>query len=143
MVLGKLLIAACALSSILVPIGVDGVAFARGHMRNPRWLPHAKLHCAMSFYAAIALGLASLAVLTRPGEDAAAMVLAAFLGVAFWAGLLLAGAWPGTSYGFDGDPAFSEMRSPVVLGVALNPNAVLAAVLCVVAAVGLALLLWG
>ncbi len=54
--IGQLLVGLAALSSILIPVGVDGVLLSRLHMRNPRWLPHAKLHCAMSFHAALALG---------------------------------------------------------------------------------------
>jgi hypothetical protein len=39
-------------------------------MNNPAWLPHAKLHCAMSFFAGASLGLAALAILwVRPVSD--------------------------------------------------------------------------
>lgn len=100
---GKLIITT-AILTIVVPIGVDGVLFAKAHMANPLWLPHAKLHCAMSFFAAISLGLSSLAVLmTRPATDRTSAVIATFLSTAFWGGLVLSGTLPGTSYGFLND----------------------------------------
>ena len=49
--IGKALIGFAAVSSVVIPIGVDGRLLSSMHMRNPRWLPHAKLHCAMSFFA--------------------------------------------------------------------------------------------
>jgi hypothetical protein len=119
---GKGLIAIAAIGSILVPIVVDGVMMARAHMGNPLWLPHSKLHCAMSFHAAIALGLASLIlVFARPSSDRLIMGVAAFTGTAFWIGLIAAGFWPGTSYGFAGDQAF-DMPPPTLHGIAIYPN---------------------
>lgn len=53
--LAKRLLVVSALSTIIIPLGVDAVLLAKGHMNNPAWLPHAKLHCAMSFFAAISL----------------------------------------------------------------------------------------
>jgi ABC-type uncharacterized transport system permease subunit len=66
----KGLLSAAALSTLIIPIGVDAVLLANGHMNNPAWLPHAKLHCAMSFFAAASLGIAALAILkVRPTSD--------------------------------------------------------------------------
>ncbi|MCC3439865.1 MULTISPECIES: hypothetical protein, partial [unclassified Microcoleus] len=88
----KGLLSAAALSTLIIPIGVDAVLLANGHMNNPAWLPHAKLHCAMSFFAAASLGIAALAILkVRPTSDRFSMGLAAFLGSAFWVGLIGAG----------------------------------------------------
>jgi len=138
--LGEGLIAAAALSSILIPVGVDGVLLTRMHMRNPRWLPHAKLHCAMSFFAAAALGAGALALLgTARASDLGAMALAAFLATAFWAGLILAGFWPGASYGFEGDPGFT-VAPPVLLGIRLDLNVVVAAAAVLAGWAGFALL---
>lgn len=122
------MIAASAWSSMVVPILVDGVLFARAHMRNPFWLPHAKLHCAMSFHAAIALGLAAL-LLLRGGEraDRSSLTVAALCATAFWVGLVAAGLWPGTSYTFEGDPA-SYRPPPVVLGFEIDLNVALAVI---------------
>ena len=74
--LGRNLIVVTAVSTIVVPIGVN-VLLAKDHAGNPLWLPHAKLHCAMSFFAAISLGMSALAVLwTRPETDRASAVIA-------------------------------------------------------------------
>jgi hypothetical protein len=108
--LAKWLLEVAALSTIIIPIGVDAVLLAKGHMDNPAWLPHAKLHCAMSFFAAISLGSAALAILkARPVSDRFSMDLAAFLGSAFWIGLIAAGLWTGTSYGFLNVTQFSAI----------------------------------
>ena len=61
--LAKSLLTAAAISTLIIPIGVDAVILANGHMNNPAWLPHAKLHCAMSFFAAASLGGSALAML--------------------------------------------------------------------------------
>lgn len=132
---GRALLIVAALSTLLVPIATDAVALAAAHMSNPAWLPHAKLHTAMSFFGAAALGAAALVcVLTRPVQDRFAMTMAAFLGSAFWLGLVLAGLWPGTSYGFTGDPVYGDEVPPELLGIPIYPN-VAAAVLTIAAAV--------
>jgi hypothetical protein len=119
----KWLLGAAALSTIIVPIGVDAIVLANGHMNNPAWLPHAKLHCAMSFFAAVSLGGAALAILkARPVTDRFSMGLAAFLGSAFWIGLIAAGFWPGTSYGFLNDPVVGSIREPQLSGITIYPN---------------------
>jgi hypothetical protein len=82
--LARWLLITAAISTLTIPIGVDAVLLANGHMNNPAWLPHAKLHCAMSFFAAASLGGAALAILkVRPTTDRFSMGLAAFLGSAF------------------------------------------------------------
>jgi len=109
-------------------------------MRNPRWLPHAKLHCAMSFFAAAALGEGALAVLwVASPADTGAMALAAFLATAFWAGLIAAGFWPGASYGFEGDPGFTA-KPPVLLGIQLDLNVVVASTAVLAGWIGFVLL---
>lgn len=95
-------------------------------MNNPAWLPHAKLHCAMSFFAAASLGLAALAILqARPVSDRFSMGLAAFLGSAFWVGLIASGLLPGTSYGFLNDPVLGNVTAPQFGGITIYPNVVL------------------
>lgn len=123
---GRGLILLAALSTILVPVGVDGFLFAQAHMDNPNWLPHAKLHCAMSFFGAIGLGLGAVYTLaTKPGEDRSAMRLAAFLATIFWVGLIASGFWPGAAYDFVGDPA-NYQPAPVLLGIPVHLNVVAA-----------------
>lgn len=135
--LAKPLLVAAALSTIIIPIGVDAVLLANGHMNNPAWLPHAKLHCAMSFFAAVSLGSAALAILkVRPTTDRFSMGLAAFLGSAFWIGLIAAGFWPGTSYGFLNDPVLGNIREPELGGITIYANVVLAVISIAIAVVG-------
>ena len=96
----------------------------------------------MSFFAAIALGAGALMLLwLRPATDIGGMAVAAFLATAFWIGLLLSGLWPGASFGFARDPGFTA-KPPVVLGVELDPNAVLAAACTLVGWAGFALVAW-
>jgi hypothetical protein len=135
--LARWLLTATAISTLTIPIGVDAVVLANGHMNNPAWLPHAKLHCAMSFFAAASLGSAALAILkVRPITDRFSMGLAAFLGSAFWMGLILAGFWPGTSYGFLDDPVLGNIREPELGGIPIYPNVVAAMITIAIAMVG-------
>jgi hypothetical protein len=135
--LARWLLIAAAISTLTIPIGVDAVALANAHMNNPAWLPHAKLHCAMSFFAAASLGSAALAILkVRPTTDRFSMGLAAFLGSAFWVGLIGAGFWPGTSYEFLNDPVLGNIRAPQVGGISIYPNVVAAVITIAIAVVG-------
>lgn len=135
--LAKGLLTAAALSTLIIPILTDAVILANGHMNNPAWLPHAKLHCAMSFFAAASLGSAALAILkVRPTQDRFSMGLAAFLGSAFWIGLITAGFWPGTSYGFLNDPVLGSIREPQIGSLSIYPNVVAATITIAIAAVG-------
>ncbi|QSJ20528.1 hypothetical protein JYQ62_18635 [Nostoc sp. UHCC 0702] len=125
--LGRKLIIVTAILTIIVPIGIDGFLLAKAHMANPLWLPHAKLHCAMSFFAAISLGVSSLAVLiTRPVMDRISAAIATFLSTTFWVGLVLAGTLPGTSYGFLNDPNLTNLKPPIVFGISIELNFVTA-----------------
>jgi hypothetical protein len=135
--LAKWFLSAAALSTIIVPIGFDAILLANAHMNNPAWLPHAKLHCAMSFFAAISLGGAALAILkVRPVTDQFSMALAAFLGSAFWVGLIAAGFWPGTSYGFLNDPVFGKITEPKLGTITIYLNVVASMFTIVIAIVG-------
>jgi len=135
--LAKWLLTAAAISTLTVPIGVDAILLANGHMNNPAWLPHAKLHCAMSFFAAASLGSAALAILkVRPTSDRFSMGLAAFLGSAFWIGLIAAGFWPGTSYGFLNDPVLGNVQEPELGGILIYPNVVAALITIAIAISG-------
>lgn len=135
--LARWLLITASISTLTIPIGVDAVLLAKGHMNNSAWLPHAKLHCAMSFFAAASLGSAALAILkVRPTTDRFSMGLAAFLSSAFWVGLIGAGFWPGTSYGFRNDPVLGNIREPELGGIVIYPNVVAAVVTIVIAVVG-------
>lgn len=135
--LAKWLLRIAALSTIIIPLGIDAVLLANGHMNNPAWLPHAKLHCAMSFFAAVSLGGAALAVLEAyPVTDRFSMGLAAFLGSAFWIGLIAAGFWPGTSYGFLNDPVLGNTPELQLLGITIYPNVALSVITIAIAVAG-------
>jgi hypothetical protein len=135
--LAKGLLVTAAISTIVIPIGVDAILLAKGHMSNPAWLPHAKLHCAMSFFAAVSLGSAALAILkVRPVTDRFSMGLSAFLGSAFWVGLIAAGFWPGTSYGFLNDPVLGNTPEPQVIGITIYPNVAIGALAIAIAIAG-------
>ncbi len=135
--LARWLLITAAISTLTIPIGVDAVLLANAHMNNPAWLPHAKLHCAMSFFAATSLGSAALAILkVRPTTDRFSMGLAAFLGSAFWVGLIGAGFWPGTSYGFLNDPVLGNIREPELGVISIYPNVVAAVITIAIAVVG-------
>ncbi|MGL5794933.1 MAG: hypothetical protein ACRC06_11095 [Waterburya sp.] len=135
--LAKRLLVLAALSTIIIPIGVDAILLSKGHMGNPAWLPHAKLHCAMSFFAAISLGGSALAILkARPITDRFSMGLAAFLGSAFWIGLIASGFWPGTSYGFLNDPVLGNTPEPKLFGITIYMNVVMSLITIAIAGVG-------
>ena len=134
---GKWLLVTSALSTLIIPIATDAAFLADAHMSNPAWLPHAKLHCAMSFFAAASLGGAALAILAvRSTSDQFSMGLAAFLGSAFWIGLIAAGFLPGTSYDFLNDPVFGNIHAPEWGGIKIYPNVVAGLITIVISVTG-------
>jgi hypothetical protein len=64
------------------------------------------------------------------------MGIAAFLGSAFWIGLIAAGFWPGTSYGFLNDPVLGNIREPEFGGIPIYPNVVAALITIAIALTG-------
>ena len=80
---------------------------------------------------------AALAILkVRPVSDRFSMGLAAFLGSAFWLGLIAAGFWSGTSYGFLNDPVLGNVPEPELAGIVIYPNVVAAIITIAIAVVG-------
>jgi hypothetical protein len=133
----KWLLVAWALSTLIIPIVTDAFFLADVHMNNPAWLPYAKLHCAMSFFAAASLGGAALATLAvRSTSDQFSMGLAAFLSSAFWIGLIAAGFLPGTSYEFLNDPVFGKIHAPEWGGITIYPNVVTGLIAIVISVIG-------
>jgi hypothetical protein len=77
-------------------------------------------------------------LLARPVTDGFTMAMGGYLAGAFWIALIAAGAWPGTSYYFAGDPVYGA-NDPQILGV---PNNVATALLMIaVVVIGLLLVL--
>ena len=141
--LGRGMIIAVAVLSIVVPLLVDAIIFPSTHLQNPLWLPHAKLHAAMVIHSSVALGASSLALLVirwrRP--ERAEMAIAAFLATASWASLVLARLWPDTSYfAAAEDPGFADMSRLAILGVPIEPNVILAVVCVIVGWISFALM---
>jgi hypothetical protein len=137
---GRALLVVVAVLTIVLPVLLDGVILGGAHMDNPAWLPHAKLHTAMAFFAGIGLGIGALVcLLGRPVTDRFSMALGAYLAAAFWLSVLAAGCWPGTSYFFVDDPVYAHpLRRPETLGM---PNNVATAILMIVlVVVGLTLI---
>jgi hypothetical protein len=134
---GRVLLVVVAAITVVAPMLLDGVVLAGAHMDNPAWLPHAKLHAAIALLTAVALGGGALVcLLARPVTDAFAMAMGGYLACAFWIALIVAGAWPGTSYYFADDPVYGKGTAQT-LGV---PNNV-ATALVMIAAVAVGLLL--
>ena len=138
---GRALLVAVAATTIVVPVLLDAVILRGAHMDNSAWLPHAKLHAAMSFLAAVALGAGALiCLLGRPVTNRFTMAVGAYLAGAFWLVVLGAGCWPGTSYFFVGDPVYGDpLRRPETLGLPNNVATALAMIVLVL--VGLVLIL--
>ena len=137
---GRGLIVLAAVMTVVVPFVVDMIVQAGLHMQNPLWLPHAKLHTAMSVHAAVALGVASAAILAarwrRP--ERMDMAIAAFLATAFWAGLILSRLWPGTAYSIANNPANAEPPL-TLLGLPIEGNVIQSIVTIAIGWLGFAL----
>lgn len=140
---GRALLVVVAVATIIVPFLLDAVILRGAHIDNPAWLPHAKLHAAMSFLAPIALGAGALVcLLARPVTDRFVMAVGGYLAGAFWLVVLGAGCFPGTSYFFVDDPVYGNpLRRPETLG--LPNNVATALLLIVLVLVGLGLVLGG
>lgn len=137
---GRGLIIAAAVMTVVVPFVVDMIVQAGVHMQNPLWLPHAKLHTAMSVHAAIALGAASVALLAARWKRPERMdlAIAAFLATAFWAGLILARLWPGTAYSTANNPASADAPL-MLLGLPIEGNVIQSIVTIAIGWLGFAL----
>ena len=137
---GRVLLVVAAAITVVGPVLLDGVVLAGAHMDNPAWLPRAKLHAAIAFVTAVALGGGALVcLLARPVTDSFAMAMGGYLAGAFWIALIVAGAWPGTSYYFADDPVYGKDAAQT-LGV---PNNVATALIMIAIVVVGLLLVFG
>ena len=93
-ILGKALISATAVAQMVGPFIFD---FNETHIYNPSWPPHAKFHNAQTMSSGIALSLATLVNLWRPGSGRVGVDAAALSASVYWVSQLSAFFYPGTA----------------------------------------------
>jgi len=91
---GKLLISATAVGQMIGPYLFD---FNRTHIYNESWPPHAKFHNAQTMSSGVALSVATLVNLWRPGSGRVGLDAAALSASAYWVSQLSAVLYPGTA----------------------------------------------
>jgi len=92
--LGKVLISATAVAQMVGPYVFD---FNETHIYNDSWPPHAKFHNAQTMSSGVALSIATLANLWRPGSGRVGIDAAAFVASTYWVSQLSAFFYPGTA----------------------------------------------
>ena len=93
-ILGKALISATAVAQMVGPFIFD---FNQTHIFNPSWPPHAKFHNAQTMSSGVALSLATLVNLWRPGSGRVGVDAAALSASVYWVSQLSAFFYPGTA----------------------------------------------
>jgi len=91
---GKLLISATAVGQMIGPYLFD---FNRTHIYNESWPPHAKFHNAQTMSSGVALSVATLVNLWRPGSGRVGLDAAALSASVYWVSQLSAVLYPGTA----------------------------------------------
>ncbi len=91
---GKALISATAVAQMVGPFVFD---FNETHIYNPSWPPHAKFHNAQTMSSGVALSLATLVNLWRPGSGRVGLDAAALSASVYWVSQLSAFFYPGTA----------------------------------------------
>ena len=91
---GKLLISATAAGQMIGPYLFD---FNRTHIYNESWPPHAKFHNAQTMSSGVALSVATLVNLWRPGSGRVGLDAAALSASVYWVSQLSAVLYPGTA----------------------------------------------
>ncbi|PZE37868.1 DUF6640 family protein [Curtobacterium sp. MCPF17_031] len=92
--LGKALVTATAVAQMVGPYVFD---FNETHIYNDSWPPHAKFHNAQTMSSGVALSIATLANLWRPGSGRVGVDAAAFAASTYWLSQLSAFFYPGTA----------------------------------------------
>ena len=92
--LGKVLISVAAAGTTAGPYLAD---WNETHIKNPAWPPHAKFHNAQTMSMGVALSLAALCQLWKPGSGRAALDSAAISASTYHLTQLSAGLYPGTA----------------------------------------------
>lgn len=92
--LGKALISATAVARMVGPFVFD---FNETHVYNKSWPPHAKFHNAQTMSSGVALSVATLVNLWRPGSGRVGVDAAALSASVYWVSQLSAFFYPGTA----------------------------------------------
>jgi hypothetical protein len=92
--LGKALISATAVAQMVGPYVFD---FNETHIYNESWPPHAKFHNAQTMSSGVALSVATLVNLWRPGSGRVGLDAAALSASVYWVSQLSAFLYPGTA----------------------------------------------
>lgn len=92
--LGKALISATAVAQMVGPFVFD---FNETHIYNTSWPPHAKFHNAQTMSSGVALSVATLVNLWRPGSGRVGVDAAALSASVYWVSQLSAFFYPGTA----------------------------------------------
>jgi hypothetical protein len=91
---GKALITATAVGQMIGPYLFD---FNKTHIYNESWPPHAKFHNAQTMSSGVALSVATLVNLWRPGSGRVGLDAAALSASVYWVSQLSAFFYPGTA----------------------------------------------
>lgn len=91
---GKALITATAVGQMIGPYLFD---FNETHIYNESWPPHAKFHNAQTMSSGVALSVATLVNLWRPGSGRVGLDAAALSASVYWVSQLSARFYPGTA----------------------------------------------
>ena len=91
---GKALITATAVGQMIGPYLFD---FNKTHIYNESWPPHAKFHNAQTMSSGVALSVATLVNLWRPGSGRVGLDAAVLSASVYWVSQLSAFFYPGTA----------------------------------------------
>ena len=109
--LGKALISATAVAQMVGPFVFD---FNETHIYNKSWPPHAKFHNAQTMSSGVALSVATLVNLWRPGSGRVGVDAAALSASVYWVSQLSAFFYPGTaSVDPPGKDNWPQLRSTI------------------------------
>lgn len=128
--ISRILLSIVLVSTALVSIAVD---WNTTHLFNPEWHPHAKFHDAVMLWLLAGMSIVALWLLwRRSAEPAIAYTVAMLVPVIFWAPFFFV-TWiiPGTS--LKADP---KETLPMVAGIPIYPNVVVATVSVTLALIG-------
>jgi hypothetical protein len=93
-IVGKALLSATAVGQMIGPFLFD---FNETHIYNASWPPHAKFHNAQTMSSGVALSVATLVNLWRPGSGRVGLDAAALSASVYWVSQLSAFFYPGTA----------------------------------------------